>query len=545
MATDLEILSSLNQADQCENNARFVDSEPSRLVLFLLHLSSVLMYLFLFKSQLFVSSKYSMSSVGLLVLVLRLVFFVDRNNDLIFSALLSLFLIRMILTSADILFNVTAVVWKAIGISSGFKLFPNESDDLFFTQYDVPHNASCAVSTLLSICNMKEEDGYTETYATKLWRRVAADPKTCTWVSKAPSDGILFHTSSTFEATPDEVLMWISEEHSPSGLEHISFRYENLFVSKNNNIFVKNFFVESGSMQASNRIVTVVSGIVSREDGSIVLHSRSSNVPERIELKTREPCESNGYIRGVLYASGFIIKPLESATGSSKPLTSVQFAIHLDLLGSVTGRANRYNREVLLQSTQTLFRNLRSHCADRDRVILSSAIKKKQLISSGDDTSSTPSTPRRSQSPRSKLPVVMSLPVHISIVEPRVTHLAEKRLRAAHALLLELRAEQKVGVGVYYPAPTVAPPGAAAEAKVTPKKTWRAVSARKALLSGADVHPRSRSTSPQATPVRSSTTVASEPVELLLHRSSIKIWSHKRQGVLSAVMHLEVSEYEF
>jgi len=155
---------------------------------------------------------------------------------------------------------------------------------------------------------------------------------------------------------------------------------------------------------------------------------------------------------------------------------------------------------------------------------------------------------------------MLTVPVRLNnTTETRVTQLAEKHLQSAHGLLLELCAEQKTGFDAFYRTQleegVVRSPSDAD--KVTPKKTWRAVTARKQLLtvsstgtssssnSGKDAghHSRSRSPSPHATPVRpgaAATTAVSEPVELLLHRSSIKVWNHKRHSVLSAVMHVEV-----
>lgn len=553
-STYFNILSSSNEFNQCDNPIRSIDSEPTQIMLFIIRLSSILMY-----SVLFLSSKNIYSLLGFALLILQLLFFIDSNNGLIFSILLSILSIRIVLSAGELISYPRVEFMEFIGLvlTSNFNILTTQSDedDSFYAEYKVSKNASSSVSTLLSICNMKDELEYTDAYATKVWRRVPSDSKTSTWISKAPSDGILFHTSCIFEATPDEVLLLISEEHSPSGLEHISFQYENLCVSKNNNIFIKNFFVESGSVQASNRILTVVSGIVSRENGIIILHSRSSNVPEHIDFKSREPCEPNGYIRGILYASGFIIKPLECTLGSTKPRALVQFAIHLDLLGSITGRANRYNRDVLLQSIQTLFRNVQSRCAERNSLNLPSAprtmetdmVSPSSCSGSGSGSgvnSSCRSTPRASHN---SCPITLNVPVHLNAVESRITQSAEKHLQSAHTLILELRAEQKAAIDVFYRSQSLE--ALSDIPKLSPKKTWRAVTSRTQLFGGGSGtkedknRPRSRSVSPHATPIRSGAAVIDEPVDLLLHRSSIKVWNHKRHNVLSAVMHLEVTYF--
>lgn len=524
-----------NCANQIENNY------------LILRFASIVTYIILFHETLTLNFTFVFFKAGLLYLFLRLIFFEESEQDVAFILLVSISTIQLVLSCSNLLENFRVCILDFMKQTYTRCTSIDNSENSYLTTYDVTNNVSNSLSTLLSICNMKKEPGYTEAYATKVWRRIPTDPKICTWISKAPSDGILFHTAGTFEATPEQMLTWISEEHTPSGLEHISFRYDNLFVSKNNDLFVKNFYLESGSMQATHRVLTVVSGSTRRDDGLIVLHSRSTNLPDRIDVKAREPHEPNGYIRALLYGSGFIIKSVQPSSDTSKPLTLVQFAIHLDLLGSVTGRANRYNREILLQSTQTLFDNLRSRCMDfnvfGDTSMQNGDAKVPRPVSGRQSGSSTPQ--KRLSTESADFPIILNLPVSIANVQARVVQLAEKRLQYTHTLLNELRAEQRAGFVTFYRTQLGASP--VKEVKTTTKRTtWRSVTARKQLLSSSSsngTRTRSRSPSPHVTPCRAAT--VEDPIELLLDRNNIKIWNHRHSFVLSAVMHVEVSHSFF
>jgi hypothetical protein len=112
-------------------------------------------------------------------------------------------------------------------------------------------------------------------------------------------------------------------ENISTGLENTNLFDTEVIESYNDsNILLKRICCETGSFTAVKRDFIVVTSTSLQLDGSFIIASRSSYIPN-IHMKN---CD--GYKRGIIHACGFVLKPIESSK-SIDAGCEVFFGIHI------------------------------------------------------------------------------------------------------------------------------------------------------------------------------------------------------------------------
>jgi hypothetical protein len=202
-------------------------------------------------------------------------------------------------------------------------------------------------------------------YANRQWTLVRSATSTHIWVSKKKEDGVLIRGTAFAPAQAKSVLRWIVEEDLVTGMEGISHRREVIATYNGGSVVVRRIIFKSGSLTSSKRDFLIVTNTSVLPDGTFIVVSRSIDIPEKLTRNQRKQ-QKNGYIRGVVYASGYVIRPLASSKESSSNNSGCEifFAAHLDMLGSFSGRMNTAKTDILAGSIITIMNRIQQTCTD-------------------------------------------------------------------------------------------------------------------------------------------------------------------------------------
>jgi hypothetical protein len=202
-------------------------------------------------------------------------------------------------------------------------------------------------ATVMSIVGLLSYPGCTDTYTQCQWTVIRSATSANLWVSKSKNDGILLRATSLVNTPAKSVMKWILHNDLAVGVESLCFRKETLKTFKGeNNTRLRRLSCKSGSLTSSKRDFVVISGVSTLGDGTILMTSRSLQVPPTITPAMRKP-NKHGFIRGILHGSGFILRPIRCMDSGGYDMCEVFLAVHVDMLGSASGRVNESKREIL------------------------------------------------------------------------------------------------------------------------------------------------------------------------------------------------------
>lgn len=212
-----------------------------------------------------------------------------------------------------------------------------------------------AKSILISVIGLPGAD---ETYSNKPWSLVRSGASSHLWVSRAKADGILLRGTSFAPTQAKYILKWLNEQDLVTGIEGISHKGEVIKTYHGGSIVVRRITCRSGSLTSSKRDFILVTSNTMMADGTFIVASRSVDIPSEITQQQRRA--RNGYIRGVVYGSGYVLRPVQSSDGIG---CEIFFAAHLDMLGSPTGRMNMSKTDILAGSVLTIFDRIQENCS--------------------------------------------------------------------------------------------------------------------------------------------------------------------------------------
>ena len=223
------------------------------------------------------------------------------------------------------------------------------------TPYDIVIEKS--TNALLRIVSASDND-LTEksNYAKRPWLLVPTESAIPLWTSSCNIDGIILRTTAYVGNTAQHILTFLMSKDITSGLEGITESGSTQVVESyhGGSVIVKRICFK-GSLRAAKREFIVITSISHLPDGSYIMCSRSLYAPESMPRYLRR--SRNGHVKGVIYATGFHIRPTESSGGNS---CEVRFGCHLNMLGPVSseGAANTSKLEDLSVSLRSLMEEI-------------------------------------------------------------------------------------------------------------------------------------------------------------------------------------------
>jgi hypothetical protein len=218
-------------------------------------------------------------------------------------------------------------------------------------------------ATVMSIVGLLSYPGCTNEYGQCQWTVIRSASSANLWVSKAKEDGILLRATSLVSTPAKSVMKWILHNDLAVGIESLCFRKETLKTFKGENSRLRRLSCKSGALTSSKRDFVLISSSTRLQDGTILLTSRSLQVPKDITANMRRP-NKHGYIRGILHGSGFILRPIRCMDSGGYDMCEVFLAVHVDMLGSASGRVNESKREILADFVLQILDHLKSGAAN-------------------------------------------------------------------------------------------------------------------------------------------------------------------------------------
>ena len=184
-------------------------------------------------------------------------------------------------------------------------------------------------------------------YASRSWSLTPSGSTSYLWTYRSEPDGIMLRTSVVVKSSTTSVLRWLLERNIASGLERAAS--ETVLVKKfhGGSVSVRRICCDSSSLTSSKRDFVVVTCVSMLPDGVFVVSSRSAYIPDN--LTTHHRRSRHGYVRGLVYASGFVLRPVKCPVQEDKGC-EVFYGAHLDMLGPPSGKANASKLEELQTS---------------------------------------------------------------------------------------------------------------------------------------------------------------------------------------------------
>ena len=213
-----------------------------------------------------------------------------------------------------------------------------------------------AKCSLLSILGLSSPDLVEkDRYASRPWSLMPSGSMSYLWTCRSEPDGIMLRTSMIVKSNAKSVLRWLVHRNILTGIESTSC--ENVLIKKFHGgcVSVRRICCDAGSLTSSKRDFVVVTSISMLPDGVFLVASRSVYIPDKITMQRRR--SHNGYVRGIVYTSGFVLRPvkcpIDGACGCE-----VFYAIHLDMLGPPSGNANSSKLDELNVSVMTVMERM-------------------------------------------------------------------------------------------------------------------------------------------------------------------------------------------
>ena len=179
-------------------------------------------------------------------------------------------------------------------------------------------------------------------YSTRRWALARSSNTSHIWISKQnKSDGILLRGSSFTRLDSDDVMRWLSDNDRVTGIDglcsSIKVQFRTVESGTNNVITVRRLVVKSSSVMRSKRDFVVITCVSILNDGTHIITSRSFAEDFEAPSKNRK---DKGYLRGVVYGSGYILHPWKSSDGSESGC-EISYACHVDMKGAGVSNAQK------------------------------------------------------------------------------------------------------------------------------------------------------------------------------------------------------------
>lgn len=199
------------------------------------------------------------------------------------------------------------------------------------------HEIEIARLRLLAICrinNTNKNEKIKNSY--KSLHLMPSGLTSTVWTSSTMEDGNIIRASLIVKENNATVLKWLINNNILTGLERIFDSSIVIESSYGGSIVIKRISCKSGSFSIAKRDFIVITSTSRLADESFMITSRSINIPMLTSQQTKK--NVNGFCRGVIYASGFILRSIKTNDGTVG--CEIFFAVHLDMLGSQTGSVN-------------------------------------------------------------------------------------------------------------------------------------------------------------------------------------------------------------
>eukprot|EP01038_Epipyxis_sp_PR26KG_P012645 gene12645-16953_t len=240
----------------------------------------------------------------------------------------------------------------------------------------------------------------------RLWEIVHSNATSQFWKSSLEKDGILLRGTTCVPCLPNNIANWLISRDLITGLNGImdmkSSYITHKFTSPNGSLIVlRRMISKSGTLMARNRDFNLLTAVMRDDDGSYIVTTRS--IADDFNYKKKGPV--NGFIRGIVYCSGFLLRPGKFHNEDGCELT---YAAHLDFLGGKQSRTNAIKSEILAKDVFEVIQNIQDGYADSDAPAIASKAPSRTsiLFTNRDDgiathdiqyeKSSVPNSPRES-----------------------------------------------------------------------------------------------------------------------------------------------------
>ena len=213
-----------------------------------------------------------------------------------------------------------------------------------------------AKCSLLSILGLSSPDlAEKDRYASRPWSLMPSGSMSYLWTCRTEPDGIMLRTSMVVKSNAKSVLQYLLQRNILTGIETTS--KENVLIKQFHGgcVSVRRICCDTGSLTSSKRDFVIVTSISMLPDGVYLISSRSVYIPDKITMQRRR--SHNGYVRGIVYTSGFVLRPVKCPVEGSCGC-EVFYATHLDMLGPPSGNANSSKLDELNVSLLTIMERI-------------------------------------------------------------------------------------------------------------------------------------------------------------------------------------------
>ena len=182
---------------------------------------------------------------------------------------------------------------------------------------------------LLSILGLPSSSKYEkDKYSNRPWALMPSSSSSYLWTCRSDTDGFILKASVFVKRSATAILSWLISQNITTGLEGVSEKGSTNIKSYQGGSIIVKRIIFKGSITSARRDFIIITSISILPDGTYVVASRSIYAPEPSLLSRRK--SKNGFIRGIIYASGFVLRPVISSDGTGCELF---LAFHLDMLG--------------------------------------------------------------------------------------------------------------------------------------------------------------------------------------------------------------------
>jgi hypothetical protein len=201
-----------------------------------------------------------------------------------------------------------------------------------------------ATSLLYDIVGMKGSG--TSDYGKRPWELVRTGPSSHFWLSSSKDDGVLLRGTSLAASDAKDVYYWLMKQNECIGIESIAISSDLLYHTEDRKTSVHRLRCKSGSITSWVRDFVIINNISEKPDGTVVIVSQTLS-DEYIQLikkqqnnsiidassttSTTKLSGSSRSVRGILYCSGYILRPLKAGEGTG---CEISYGCHLDFKGS-------------------------------------------------------------------------------------------------------------------------------------------------------------------------------------------------------------------
>jgi hypothetical protein len=215
------------------------------------------------------------------------------------------------------------------------------------------------------------------------WQHVYSNATSQFWVCNSVTSGIKVRGESSADASACSILNWMLQQDAITGIEGLGGKAEIISrtATVDEIVIVRKIYCKagSGSIMSSKRDFKLVTSITMLRDGTYIIATRSgpwdfenaltggtgSTMSAASTGSTGSAHEADlakGYIRGLVYASGYILRPV---VYGDEVGCEISFGCHIDMKGARSGRGNTANVNAILSSVLRTIKCLHNGEADR------------------------------------------------------------------------------------------------------------------------------------------------------------------------------------